>query len=272
MANITIKFNYKDSPHRDYKGICFNEDGAKALLSNQVKNKLLDQPQRDELLNYFKTLEQDTGFQKSKTLLIDIQSLQNQKVDVQNFRIGEAVAEVILEENFSCRFYWNELRDARNPKGNKTGADLVGFIEIEGNVLFLFGEVKTSSEQKSPPLVMTNPDGIENQLKDLYIDQQKRRILISYIKSKIGLVDSERFKQDFDNAIKNYYRQNSKNYLLYGVLVRDTNPDENDIKLSYEKLKAEILEPTGLKLLAIYLPISKEKWLTVINGEQNETN
>jgi len=272
MSRFNTNYEKADSPHRNYKGICFNEDGAEALLRNQVKNKLLDQPQRDELLNYLTTLEQDTGFQKSETLLIDIQSLQNQEVDVQNFRIGEAVAEVILEENFSCRFYWNELRDARNPRGNKTGADLVGFIEIDNEILFLFGEVKTSSEQKSPPQVMTNAGGIEYQLKDLYNDHQKRLILISYIKSKIGLVDSEGFKQDFDNAIKNYYKQNSTNYMLYGVLVRDTNPDENDIKLSYEKLKAEILEPTGLKLLAIYLPISKEKWLTVINGEQNETN
>ncbi len=248
MVNITIKFNYEDSPHRDYKGISFNEDVAKALLRNQVKDKLLDQPQRDELLNYLKTLEQDTGFQKSETLLIDIQSLQNQEVDVQNFRIGEALAEVVLEENFNCRFYWNELRDARNPKGNKTGADLVGFIEIEDNVLFLFGEVKTSSEQKSPPQVMSNPDGIENQLKDLYNDRQKRLILISYIKNKIGLVDSEKFKEDFNNAIKNYYKQNSTNYILYGVLVRDTNPAENDIKPSYEKLKAEILESHWIKI------------------------
>ncbi len=67
----------------------------------------------------------------------DIQSLRDETVDVQKFRIGEAMAEVVLQQHFSCRFYWNELRDARNPKGNKTGADLVGFIEIDNEVLFL---------------------------------------------------------------------------------------------------------------------------------------
>lgn len=272
MADLTTNFKQIDSPHRYYKGICFNEDGAEAMLRNQVKNNLLDQPQREELLNYLTTLEQDTGFQKSETLLIDIQSLQNQKVDVQNFRIGEAVAEVVLEENFSCRFYWNELRDARNPKGNKTGADLVGFIEINNEILFLFGEVKTSSEQKSPPHVMTNADGIENQLKDLYNDRTKRLILISYIQNKIRATSNTNFQNDFNRACESYYKQNSSKYLLYGVLVRDITPNENDIKKSYEKLKVEILEPIGLRLLAIYLPIAKEKWLSIINGVENEAN
>ncbi|MEJ5351782.1 MAG: hypothetical protein WHS65_09340 [Melioribacteraceae bacterium] len=269
---MKYEYQHNESNIRGYEGITFDKNESNVILNNEVKSKLIDRPQRDDMLKILETLKQDTGFEKSETLLVDIQTLLNENVDVQDFRIGEALAEVVLEENFNCRFYWNELRDARNPKGNKTGADLVGFIEIGNEILFLFGEVKTSSEQKSPPQVMTNPDGIENQLKDLYNDQQKRLILISYIKSKIDLVDSEGFKQDFNNAIKNYYISNSTNYLLYGVLVRDTNPDENDIKKSYEKLKIEILKPTGLKLLAIYLPITKEKWLSIINGVENEAN
>jgi hypothetical protein len=55
--------------------------------------------------------------------------------------------------------------------------------------------------------------------------------------------------------------------MLYGVLLRDTSPDEKDLKQSFDKLNRDILENTiGLKLLAIYLPISKEKWLNIING------
>ncbi len=75
----------------------------------------------------------------------------SEKVNASEFEIVEALAEVILEKNFSCRFYWNKLRDARNPAGNMTGADQMGFIYYENEVLFLFGEVKTSSEAKSPP-------------------------------------------------------------------------------------------------------------------------
>ncbi|MFQ3675295.1 MAG: hypothetical protein SNJ64_01975 [Endomicrobiia bacterium] len=262
---MIYKYQYEESNARGYSGIICNKQETTTILQNDVKNRLIDKPQRESMLNILETLQQDTGFEKSETLLQDIQTLQNENVDVQNFRIGEAFAEVVLKKHFRCRFYWNELRDARNPKGNKTGADLVGFVEIDNAVLFLFGEVKTSSEKKSPPQVMTNAEGIENQLKDLYNNSEKRRILISYIQNKISLLGNMNFQNDFNLAVKNYYQQHGGTYVLYGVLVRDTDPEKNDLAESYNKLKTEILEPTGLKLLAIYLPIPKEKWLTIIN-------
>lgn len=265
-------YQHIDSAFRGYDGVSFEEAEAGDLLSGKVKDVLLDKPQRQEMLTMLQTLQQDTGFQQSQTLLQDIEALQNENVDVQIFRVGEALAEVVLQEHFSCRFYWNELRDARNPKGNKTGADLVGFIEAGNEVLFLFGEIKTSSEQKSPPQVMTNPGGIENQLKDLYQDRDKQFILISYIKNKLSLIGKEDFQKDFNQAIRTYYQQNAGKYLLYGVLVRTTEINENDIKPSYERLKEEILEPIGLKLLAIYVPIAKKAWLNIMNGTGNESN
>lgn len=269
---MNCTYQNTESNIRGYDGIVFEENETNTLLQNNVRNRLIDRPQRDEMLNILQSLEQDTGFARSESLLEDIQALSNQDVDVQDFRIGEALAEVVLEEHFSCRFYWNELRDARNPKGNKTGADLVGFIEIDNEILFLFGEVKTSSEQQSPPQVMTNTIGMEYQLRNLYKEQQKRLILISYIQNKISVVEDNNYKQDFDSAIKNYYRQSSTNYLLYGVLIRDTEPNENDIQGSYNRLKEEILEPNGLKLLAVYVPIPKSQWLNIINGASNESN
>mgnify|MGYP000996771580 CR=1 FL=1 len=265
-------YQHTDSNKRGYNGITFDTNEANVILKNEVRNNLIDKPQKDELLRILETLKNDTGFDKSQTLLADIQALQEERVDVQDFRIGEALAEIFLQKYFSCRFYWNELRDARNPKGNKTGADLVGFIEIDNEILFLFGEVKTSSEQQSPPQVMTNPNGIEKQLRDLYNDPEKRCILICYIQNKIGLTGNINFQNDFNNAIKNYYKQNSSNYLLYGVLIRDTQPNEKDIQGSYNRLKKEILVPNGLKLLAIYVPIPKSQWLNIINGANNEIN
>lgn len=269
---MNVVYQHIDTAYRGYNGVLFEETETNVLLSGKVKDVLVDRPQRQEMLSILQTLQQDTGFQQSQTLLQDIQALQDESMDVQTFRVGEALAEVVLQEHFRCRFYWNELRDARNPKGNKTGADLVGFIEIDNEMLFLFGEVKTSSEQKSPPQVMTNPGGIEHQLKDLYQDPKKRLVLISYIQNKIPLVSNEDFKADFNNAIKTYYHQNAGKFLLYGVLVRDTKVDENDLKPSYARLKKEILEPIGLKLLTIYLPIAKEKWLNIMNGTGNESN
>ncbi|GIV26637.1 MAG: hypothetical protein KatS3mg027_0451 [Bacteroidia bacterium] len=257
---------------KSYTGYSLEKQEITTLFQTDVKSKLLDTSQRKELLNHLNTLLQDTGFEKSETLLVDIQTLQNKRVDVQDFRIGEALAEVVLENNFKCRFYWNELRDARNPKGNKTGADLVGFIEINDTVLFLFGEVKTSSEQASPPQVMTNPDGMEKQLLNLYQDQNKRLFLISYIQNKLNLNNNTNFKSDFEAAKNQYYTNNVCNYILYGILVRDTKADENDLKSSYEKLNNEVLENAGLNLLALYVPIPKNEWLKIINEEGNEIN
>jgi hypothetical protein len=269
---MKIEYQYIESDFRHYKGVSFSDIEYKELLKNEVKDKLLDTPQRNKMSSILEALKSETGFEKSETLLADIQFLSDYSVEVQNFRIGEALAEVCLEKHFNCRFYWNELRDARNPKGNKTGADLVGFIKIGDKVLFLFGEVKTSSERNSPPQVMTNPMGIENQLRDLYNDQNKRLILISYIQNKISLSNNSNFKEDFANAIRNYYQSNGSEYLLYGVLVRDTGLNEDDIKHSYDKLKKQVLNPIGLRLLAIYVSIPKNQWLKIINGDENVSN
>lgn len=253
-----------ESRNRYYKGVEILTEETWTFLRNDIKKNILDSEQKESLSELIKSLPTETGFEMSESLMIDIQSLENDSVNVPTWRIGEAMAEVVLEKGFQCRFHWNELRDARNPKGNKTGADLVGFIESDGQVLFLFGEVKTSSEtQNRPPQVMTKSDGIENQLKELYNSREKRLILISYLQSKVGLLpDGNKFKLDFTEALTNYYKNHHQ---LIGVLVRDVESDETDLKASFERLKTKIINPQGLSLLAIYTTISKSKWLNIIN-------
>lgn len=238
-------------------------------LQTSVRNNLLDKEVQNLILNDLTGLL-GTGF-SSESILADIQALENAEPDdLREWRIGEAMAEVILEENFQCRFHWNELRDSRNPKGNKTGADLVGFVECENSVLFLFGEVKTSSETASrPPQVMTKADGIENQLKDLYSNRKKRQVLITYLKSKtMTLAADNSFKKDFDLALRTYYV--SEHYQLIGVLVRDIISDEMDVSVSYNRIKSTILNPVGLKLVALYTSIPSSKWHRIIKGAIEE--
>ncbi len=257
-----------DTKWRYYAGMVTTVPECCACLQSLVKDNLLDREERRIFTDSLRSLEADTGFVANDRLLADIQALENEEINVQYFRIGEAYAEVALEEHFQCRFHWNELRDARNPKGNKTGADLVGFIEVEGQVLFLFGEVKTSSETANrPPQVMTNADGMENQLRDLYNNDEKRRILIAYLKNKVRLFpEGHSFRTDFAAGIRSYYSEGGS-YQLIGVLVRDVEVDEHDISKSYEKLRDQILEPIGLKLLALYVPVPKENWLQIINEQ-----
>ncbi|WP_439490302.1 hypothetical protein [Algoriphagus sp.] len=228
---------------------------------------LQDREEWQDSLDRLRALSDETGFVASEGLLTDIQVLENEEIQVQQFRVGEAYAEVILEQEFVCRFHWNENRDARNPKGNKTGADLVGFIEVDGQVLFLFGEVKTSSETANrPPQVMTGSGGIESQLRDLYNNRRKRQILISYLRNKMRHFPADhQFRTDFDVSFRAYYSRD--NYHLIGVLVRDVEHDERDVSLSYGRLRSHVLEPNGIKLLAMYLPIPKEDWAQIINNK-----
>ena len=270
---MKVEYQNNETYNRGYTGLSVSETECIEHLQGPVKDNLIDREERKHTLEMLRALQAETGFNANKQLLIDIQSLENEEVNERIFRVGEAYAEIILEEHFSCRFHWNELRDARNPKGNKTGADLVGFIETNGEILFLFGEVKTSSEDKRPPQVMTNRNGIENQLLDLYNNPNKRLILISYLKSKARLFpDDHQFKIDLNEGIKSYYSENNKNnkYQLIGVLVRDVESNEQDVFPSYDRLKRDILEPIGLQLLALYIPINSSDWLETINGSENE--
>ncbi len=266
---MRVVYQHIETAQRNYQGFVLEEQECRDHLQGTVKDNLLDREERNRLADALRTLEADTGFAENERLLADIQAWEDDQVNVQNFRIGEAYAEVVLEESFQCRFHWNELRDARNPKGNKSGADLVGFIETEGQVLFLFGEVKTSSETaKRPPQVMTNADGMENQLRDLYQSEAKRRILIAYLQNKARLFpEGHPFKEDLKAGIRSYYAADGS-YHLIGVLIRDVEPDEDDISVSYGRIREDILAPVGLKLLALYLPIQKEDWLSIINEKE----
>lgn len=263
---MNVIFQQIDADHRFYKGISLDEDECREHLQNSVKDNLLDREEWHDSLTRLRALQEETGFAANEGLIADIQTLLDEQIETQQFRVGEAYAEIILEQDFICRFHWNENRDARNPKGNKTGADLVGFTEIDGQIVFLFGEVKTSSETATrPPQVMTYAKGIEKQLSDLYTNRNKRFILISYLKNKMrNYPDGHPFKTDFSASEYNYY-SGTTNFLLFGVLVRDVEADHMDISSSYDKLKNHILEPNGLKLLALYLPIRKEEWENIIN-------
>ncbi len=262
---MNVVYEHIETATRNYHGVTLDELECRDHLKGDVKDNLVDEEQRNELLVSLTTLKSDTGFDTNDQLLADIQALEDDEVNVQNFRIGEAYAEIVPEENFQCKFHWNELRDARNPKGNKTGADLVGFIEVDGQVLFLFGEVKTSSENAHPPQVMTYQEGMEKQLCELCEKSEKRRILISYLQNKARLFDDGHpFKEDFNASVKAYYAANGS-YQLVGVLVRDTKPVEEDISESYHRIKDQILKPAGLKLLALYVPVEKSEWLKIMN-------
>ena len=65
-----------------------------------------------------------------------------------DWQIGEAVAEVLLKEWHGAIWIWNASRDRKTAKASLPGADLSGFVSEQGQVCFLFGEVKLEPRPK----------------------------------------------------------------------------------------------------------------------------
>lgn len=264
MVKMKLKYSRIDNNYNCFEGYSLDNDYLNSI-SVDVRNYLIDKPEIDKHKNELEQLLRETGFTPNKNLLVDIQSLDQIKIEeLKEWEIGEAIAHIFLKNKKGVRFYWNVKRDLKNPKAIPTGADLVGFIEIDGNVLFLFGEVKTSRENRQPPQIMlTTPDSMNNQLISLIRDEYKRKSLIQYLANKTrNLADSDSFKQDYNIALKTYYNAEVPyNYQLIGILVRyNVSPDKNDLKDTYTQIKNQI-DKAGIKLLALYLEISMDNFI-----------
>lgn len=88
--------------------------------------------------------------------------------DPTNWEVGEALAECALRDDSGRQvcWPWNLVRDRRTPRASLPGADLVGFYLEDDTVSLLVGEVKTSSDSKTPPGVMSGGGGMAWQLEE----------------------------------------------------------------------------------------------------------
>lgn len=172
--------------------------------------------------------------------------------DVEDWRVGEAIAEAYLTEHRDCLFPWPDGRDERKSGSSLPGADLVGF-QSKGDIQrFAFGEVKTSSETSYPPQVVTKKkDGLKKQIEDLRDKKKDRDDLVEYLAFRAS---GSSWKEHFKSATKRYIN-NSHDVSLFGVLVRDVEPNQNDLKLRVQQLAEGCPNGTEIELLALYLPI-----------------
>ena len=75
---------------------------------------------------------------------------------------------------------------------------------------------------------------MEGQLDDLINSTRIKKDLIRYIFDKANLIGGE-FKDTCSKAMGNYYT--NKKFKLFGVLVRDTDPNSKDLKGKAAKFK-----------------------------------
>ena len=171
-------------------------------------------------------------------------------VKVEDWRVGEAIAEVYLSEHRSCHFPWSDGRDERKSGSSLPGADLVGLgADAEGDCL-AFGEVKTSRDGRHPPGVMHGQMGLRQQLEDLRDKESIRDGLFRYLSHRAREAP---WRDRFKNAVRRYLRDKS-DVKLYGFLVRDVEPDRDDLRMCVSVLGTDRPTRTRIELVALYLP------------------
>lgn len=173
----------------------------------------------------------------------------------QDWEVGEALAECLLGHDPSREVHWpwNRASERRTPRGSSPGPDLVGFARVGGEMLLLFGEVKTSANPKCPPSVMKGSHGMESQLVRLALRHDIGMTLLNWLRPKC---QDPPFLQYFQESAKRYLESEGRVALLVGALIRDTHPDERDLAGSGASLKNQTDNQTRIDLVAWYLPTS----------------
>lgn len=184
-----------------------------------------------------------------------------------SWEIGEAFAECTLAEDARREVHWpwNSVRDRRTPRASLPGADLVGFYHEDGTVLLLFGEVKTSSDLNTPPGVMTGGSGMVWQLERNATRLDIQHSLLKWLYSRCG---SHPYRGFYQKAVTRYLKSEGKDLLLIGVLIRDTAPNEYDLKARGEALAVALPAPTRVVLIAWYLPVQIVEWPKLLQGKK----
>lgn len=244
-----------------YRGLLFLDGKFEKYISTRVKNKFVDPEWTSLLIQEAKLALEETGF-VTDTL---IEIFKSKEIE-NNWRIGEYVAECVLEDYFPAKFYFNNARDAKNPNANDTGADLVGIWNFDKESMFLFGEVKTSSDKSKPPQVLYGKSGMIYQLETLRDKVEKRNDLVKWIWGK-AVTTNGKFKEHCIEALRNYQLSNCNKVKLIGILVRDTEVSEMDVKNRAMAMKNNIPNGMDIELIRIYsgYQMDNNNWINALN-------
>jgi hypothetical protein len=238
----------------DEPDICVSWHGEKfhadkdftAFLGEQVKARLDDDAGEENFQTCLRGLDL-TGM--GRTCLEEV--LNTKVPESRAWAMGEAFAEAWLTECYKIEFPWNMERDKRHPFASLPGADLVGFQKIGDKFHLVLGEVKTSGENKSPPQVMSGRSGMVHQLDNVANDLRLVRELISWLYHRTR---GGTYEQAFKSSCINYFESQAKDIVLFGILIRDTAPNEQDLSGRGQALRRKLSAPTQCHLIALYLP------------------
>jgi len=229
-----------------------------SFIENEVVSRLHDEEGAQEFVTCMRGLA-TTGFAEDSLNAI----LAAEVSEERSWAVGEAWAEAYLESEFAITWPWNMERDKRTPKASLPGADLVGF-EIKKNVIRLaLGEVKTSSDNDTPPNVMVGRSGMTHQIDNL---ASNLGLINQLLKWLLPRCKGTAHEVSFNAAIMLFLESGNKAVALFGVLVRDTQPNELDLKTRGQSLANILQAPATCQLIAIYLPCDIEDLPKLVLG------
>lgn len=246
-----------ESCHIQVSGfIAASEEECRQYFVRRVSAKLAESDGTEELRQHLIELE-TTGFDLGG-LVGQVESSPRAK----DWEIGEAFAEIAMEDGHEAMFPWPTGFDKRTRKASLPGPDLVG-LQRHAAPRFVFGQVKSSSEDRVPPQVVNSTDDcLRNQMIQLRHRPADRQQLISWLLVRMRGTEWE---AAFNEALKRY---SEGDLWLVGVLVSGRRaPVETDLT----KICAGIDHQPGgaeVHLLGFYLPFHKDEWVDIIYGKE----
>jgi len=239
-------------------------NSCREYFKNRVASRLKKGDGAEFLRQYLDRMP-DTGFS-----LTHLRIEASQSKLPRDWEVGEAFVEAVLEDHFECLFPWPTSRDQREKEGHPTGPDLPGYhLPAAKPARFAFGEVKSSSQNASPPIVVSGVDGkagretLVGQLKRLLTESSRRQILIAWLGFREMPVTKSAAR--FDSAFKQYGA--TGNCLIVGCLVSGKRAENAaDLADAFSTLDGSVTK-CELWLLAFYLPFEKTEWPSLVAGK-----
>ncbi len=230
-----------------WTGVQMHEgDDFTQLLTTEVAARVHDEQGSSEFEAHLRGLA-TTGFQQQSLQALLEASPQEER----DWAIGEALAEVHLTREHGIDWPWNSERDKRTPLASLPGADLVGLMADEDGALLALGEVKCSSEAKNPPQVMYGRSGMANQLDKLAEDLGLLNTLLRWLFPRCKGTAHE---PTFNHAVTRFLQSGNRAIALFGILIRDTTPNTQDLYSRGRHLADQLQTPTSCRLKALHLP------------------
>lgn len=225
-------------------GFSYSADELDTALSGSVAGVVYDDSGKADIEALLAGLA-ETDFEKS-----EVERILSDTKPPEDWRVGETLAETYLVDQKDCFFPWPDGRDERKSGSSLPGADLVGFQSNGADDFFAFCEVKTSTENKHPPGAMHGRTGLKQQLEDLKDDVKIKDDLVLYLGHRATTAS---WKSRYQCAAKNYIQSKTK-VRVFGFLVRDVEPNQDDLRIRVTKLAKDQHADMVIELLALYLP------------------